>query len=112
MLPGYPNTIMQLQYTCTMREWADLPDGPVRLLNGHMGAQDIPILLLDVPVLFTRPGSPYLSAHDESYEDNTLRFAVFNRIAARVAVRVPSVYRADIVQAYDWYAGLVPLFAK
>lgn len=112
MLPGYPNAIAQLQCTQTVCEWADLPGGRARLLQGNMGPHGIPVLLFDAPALFARQGNPYLDGNGEPYDDNALRFAAFSQAAARVASGMPGVPRFDIVQAHDWHAGLVPLFVK
>ncbi|AXW64762.1 starch synthase (plasmid) [Ralstonia solanacearum] len=112
MLPGYPAARAQLRDARVACALPDLPGGPARVLLGAMPDTGVPVLLLDAPALFDRPGSPYLDACGEPYADNALRFAAFSQAAALVAGGVPGLPAFDIVQAHDWHAALVPLLVK
>ena len=45
-----------------------------------------------------------------AYEDNLLRFLVFNRVALEAAAVLPG--KTDIIHCHDWQTGMVPLLLK
>ena len=65
-------------------------------------------VLVDVPVLFDRPGLYAQDGHD--YPDNALRFAVLARAALEYARLEGERY--DVIHAHDWQTGLVPVYQK
>ena len=66
------------------------------------------VVLVDVPVLFDRPGLYAQDGHD--YPDNALRFATLARAALEYARLEGERY--DVIHAHDWQTGLVPVFQK
>ncbi|TWO72892.1 glycogen synthase GlgA [Caenimonas sedimenti] len=79
---------------------------PMRLESG------VTLLLLTCPVLFQRPGGPYVDAAGRDYQDNALRFGLLSRVAALIGTtRSPCPgWQADIVHANDWPTALAPLY--
>ncbi len=74
----------------------------------HLG---VPLLLVDVPSLFDRPGNPYLHPEGYNWHDNAERFTVFSRAVARLASDTRLLeWRPEVVHCHDWQAGLVPAF--
>lgn len=70
---------------------------------------DVPILLVDVPELFNRPGNPYLSQDGTDWWDNGERFGVFAKAVTELAMdRAGLNWKPDVVHANDWQTGLVP----
>jgi starch synthase len=80
--------------------------GPARLLATHAAGLDL--LVLDAPHLYARPGNPYLGPDGAPWADNALRFAALAQCAASIARGAVPGFAADVVQAHDWQAGLVP----
>lgn len=80
-----------------------------RLWWGKAPGIRLPLLLVDVPPLYDRPGTPYGETPGDDWWDNGERFAVFARAVVEVAMgRVASLPRFDVVHANDWQTGLVP----
>jgi starch synthase len=72
---------------------------------------DIPVWIVDSPDLYDRRGSPYQDENGNDWVDNAQRFAHLGRVAARLALgEFQPDWKADIVHANDWHAGLTPLF--
>lgn len=73
----------------------------------------LPILLLDCPMLFDRPGNPYLGPEGLDWLDNSLRFGLLSRVAARLAGNAtPLDWQPDILHCHDWQTGLAPYYLR
>ncbi len=73
----------------------------------------LPILLLDCPMLFDRPGNPYLGPEGLDWLDNSLRFGLLSRVAARLAGNAtPLDWHPDILHCHDWQTGLAPYYLR
>jgi starch synthase len=91
-------------------------------MGGHLPGADIyaaysaaglPLLLLDCPPLFDRPGNPYLAPGGQDWPDNYLRFGLLSRVAARLASHAsPLAWRADILHCQDWQSALAPYYLR
>lgn len=58
--------------------------------------------------MFRRPGGPYTDAEGDDWGDNAVRFAVLDRIAARIAMGGAGLdWSPNLVHGHDWHAGLV-----
>jgi len=76
----------------------------------HLG---VPLLLVDAPDLFDRPGSPYLHPDGYNWHDNAERFTVFSRAVAQLASSSDILdWKPDVVHGHDWQTGLLPAFLK
>lgn len=111
IMPGYPEALARLD---APRQVADLeellPGVSARLIAGTMPDSGLPVWLVDCPALYDRPGTPYQDPRGCEWEDNAQRFGAFCHAAARVALgQAVHEWRADVVHAHDWHAGLVPL---
>ncbi|MGE0875757.1 MAG: glycogen synthase GlgA [Burkholderiales bacterium] len=81
-----------------------------RLLQAGLDG-GVPLLLLDCPELFDRPGGPYMDAAGAEWPDNALRFGQLSRVAALLAgSRAPLDWRPEVLHCNDWQAGLAPAY--
>jgi len=131
LLPGYPAVMARLagQYPApakkakagaalsgpkVLHRWASLLGVSARLLAGTLdgSAEGPPLLVLDCPELFDRPGGPYGDAAGLDWADNWRRYAVFARGAADIAGGAVEGLGFDLVHAHDWQAGLVPAYLR
>ncbi len=110
LLPGYPKAIESATNKSVEFEVADfMGAGPMRLISARMPDTALSLWLVDCPSLFRRSGGPYQDENGQDWPDNALRFAVFNHVAARLSLGLlVANWRADIVHANDWHAGLLP----
>jgi starch synthase len=111
ILPGYPAVLAALagaRKAGRIDALARLPEA--RLLEAEL-PQGIPAWIVDCPVLYDRDGGPYQDAGGVDWEDNPLRFALLSRAAALLASpRSPVGWRAQVIHANDWQAGLAPAY--
>ncbi len=85
----------------------------IALLRGRMPDRGLSIYVLDAPWLFDRPGNPYLAADGQDWPDNRQRFAAFGWAAAHLAWGdLDPDWRADVLHAHDWHAGLAPAYLR
>ncbi|MDA8390260.1 MAG: glycogen synthase GlgA [Gammaproteobacteria bacterium] len=89
---------------------ATLADGVVREARLPSG---VTVWLLDRPDLFDRPGL-YQDGDGHDFADNAMRFGWFGKRAAEIVAgaQMPLGWKADVVHAHDWHAGLVPLWLR
>ncbi|MGN3975526.1 glycogen synthase GlgA [Tsuneonella sp. SYSU-LHT278] len=110
MVPGYPAVMARIGKAKAVHAWESLLGEPARLLaaevNGH------PLLVLDAPGFFDRPGSPYADAGGRDWDDNWRRFAALSRAAADVAGAAVRASGFDLVHAHDWQAAMTPAYMR
>jgi starch synthase len=72
---------------------------------------DVPGWLVDNGALYDRDGGPYLAPSGRDWDDNALRFGLLSRAAAWLGGASPAApWRADVIHANDWQAGLAPAY--
>jgi starch synthase len=85
---------------------------PARLLGAESPA-GLPLLLLDCPVYYARPGSPYVEAGGRDWPDNAVRFGLLSKVAALLASRhSPLSWQPDVLHCNDWQTGLAPAYLR
>jgi starch synthase len=104
LLPGYPALAKAVKGARVAHHWPDLLGTPARLLAARIG--DHPLLVLDAPELFARPGGLY------DHPDDWRRFAAFARAAADLASGAVAGHQFDVLHAHDWQAALAPAYLR
>lgn len=113
ILPAYPEALDMVEAKGKSLALGDLLEtGESRLLSSRMPDSGVPVLLVDCPALFDRPGGPYVDAKGHIWPDNHLRFAMLSMAAARVCKNGADGWRPDVLHANDWHTGLVPAYLK
>lgn len=110
ILPAYPRAARQLREPKPVCE-VKVPGcrTTVRILEGSLPDQDLPVYLVDAPEHFGREGSPYSDLSGRDWGDNAERFLLFCRVVAQIAQGLPAVgWRPDVLHANDWQTGLAP----
>ncbi|MDO4640837.1 MAG: glycogen synthase GlgA [Neisseria sp.] len=107
VLPAYPAISTAIPYTDIVAEFDNFA-GHVILRYGNF--KGLGIYLIDAPHLFAREGNPYHNAAYQDYADNYKRFALLGWAGAELAVGLDGWWRAEIVHAHDWHAGLAPAY--
>lgn len=115
LLPAYPAVLRLLganvaaqKPLATIPAHRELPRADLLATGGPGG---LPLILVHCPVLFDRPGNPYLGPDGRDWPDNDLRYGLFSRIAALLGTTAsPLDWRPDIVHGQDWQCGLAPVY--
>ncbi len=108
LLPGYPAVLAALPRAKALHTFDDLMGGPARIRAGALDG--LPLLVLDAPHLFDRPGGPYNDASGADWPDNPQRFAGLCLAGAAIARGAIPNWQPDLVHAHDWQAGFVPAY--
>ena len=109
LLPAYPALKQAFPEATTLVVLPQLaPVLPAsRLLLAE--ANGLPLLLLDCPELYDRPGNPYLDAQGHDWPDNAIRFGLLSRVAALLGQSAsPLDWRPDVIHLNDWQTALAP----
>ncbi len=109
LMPYYPALAAAFPEAAVVAEIPQLaPQLPAARLRLAVVDQ-LPLLLIDCPALYARPGNPYLDAHGHDWPDNVWRFGLLSRVAALLGqVGNPYGWQADVVHANDWQTALAP----
>lgn len=103
LLPGYPAVklgVANLTSVTVVGTFA----GHMNLLLGEY--RGLKIYVIDAPHLYCREGGPYNDLNLNDYPDNHLRFALLGWVACELACGLDIAWKAEIVHAHDWHAGL------
>ncbi len=81
----------------------------IRILETVLPGTRVPVLLVDCPAAFDRPGNPYLDSAGQPWADNAFRFTLFCQVAVDIALnRLAFDWEVDLVHCHDWQSALVP----
>lgn len=108
LLPGYPAVLQGVAEAEAVHEIGDLFGGPARLIRAH--CNHAPLIVIDAPHLYDRPGNPYLDAAGRDWPDNAQRFAALAHTGAAIARGLLPGYQPAVVHGHDWQAGLLPAY--
>src|SRR5205807_928167 len=84
----------------------------VRLALAALPGSGVRAYLVDHPVFYDRPGSPYAAPDGHDWPDNHRRFALLGWATAALAEGADPEWRPDILHAHDWHAGLAPAYLR
>jgi starch synthase len=115
LLPGYRCVRKAVQ----AGGWGDLPTveaiaecGVTHLVEAALPS-GVPVIVVEHPSLYDRPGGPYQSEAGEDWPDNALRFGLLSKVAAILAgASSPLSWRPEILHCNDWQAGLAPAYLR
>ena len=110
LLPGYSQLTDLMERGKEVSRLKNLFGGPAKIIS--VQAEDLDLLLLHAPHLYKRNGGIYQDAKGNDWSDNHLRFAALSFIGAKLAMDGVGKWRADVVSAHDWQAGLVPAYMR
>ena len=111
LLPGYPRAYTRIEkprIVAKLDPMLGIDDAT--LVSGKFPDADLPVWLIDSPVLFRRNGGLYQDENGLPWPDNALRFAFLAQVGLKLAMGQTRIaWRPDVVHANDWHAGLLPL---
>jgi starch synthase len=86
---------------------------PTPTLREALTPDGTPLLLLDYPPYFNRPGNPYLGPEGRDWLDNHLRFGLLSRVAAWLGSEASTLaWQPDIIHCNDWQTGLAAAYLR
>jgi len=110
LIPGYPSVMDKLNGGRVVKELDDLFGVPAKLIAARIEGLDV--IVIDAPVLYDRPGNPYVSPDGWDWPDNWKRFAALGWVAAELGMGMVDGYHPQVLHCHDWQAGLAPAYIK
>lgn len=111
LVPAYPALTAAFRKTEPVTERLLLGGAlsGARLLAAKAGS--VPVLLVDCPEYYHRPGGAYQDAGGNDWPDNYLRFGLLSRLAALLGSRdTPLDWKPHVVHCHDWPCALAPAY--
>jgi starch synthase len=113
LVPGYRQVLDAVKSRGKLASFPPLGEMPAsQLLIGKLG-NGVPLLIIDCPQLYDRPGGPYQDVSGHDWADNALRFGLLSYLAAVLAsASSPIAWRPRILHCNDWQTGLAPAYLR
>lgn len=108
LLPGLPPMMEAVLHPRTLIDLgACFGAARVRVLKGRMPGSQLPVYLVDAPLLYRRGGGPYQAPDGSEWPDNLQRFGLLGWVAAQLgAGELDAGWLPDVVHAHDWHAAM------
>ena len=108
LLPGLPaivDAVLHQKVVCEIG--ACFGAARVTLRLGQMPYSHVPVYVIDAPLLYRRPGSPYQDSAGGEWPDNVQRFALLGWAGAHLASgELDPAWRPGVLHAHDWHAAM------
>ena len=113
LMPGYPAVMEGVKSKGRLTSFPALGELPAsQVLAGKLPG-GVPLLIVDCPRLYERPGGPYQDTTGKDWADNDLRFGLLGYVAAMLSTsQSPVSWRPQILHCNDWQAGLAPAYLR
>jgi starch synthase len=113
LLPGYPAVMDGVKSKGRLAALPALGELPAsHVLAGKLPG-GVPLLILDCPPLYDRPGGPYQDTTGKDWPDNDLRFGLMCYVASMLASgHSPIGWRPQVLHCNDWQTGLAPAYLR
>ncbi len=113
LIPGYPDVMARAKGMRKVGRIPALAGLPPCEIGRMTLADGLPVYVLICPMLYDRPGSPYVDPQGRDWVDNAVRFATFSRAAALIAGGQAGLkWRPDLLHLNDWPCALAAAYLK
>jgi len=111
LIPGYKQVMEGVKSKGRMGAFPALGEMPASQLLAAKLPSGVPLMIVDCPRLYDRPGGPYQDGAGNDWPDNAVRFGLLSYLAAVLGGPAsPIGWRPRIVHCNDWQTGLAPAY--
>ncbi|HZP85241.1 MAG TPA: glycogen/starch synthase, partial [Burkholderiales bacterium] len=113
LMPGYPAVMEGVKAKGKITSFPALGELPACQVLAGKFPGGVPLLIVDCPQLYKRPGGPYQDTTGKDWPDNALRFGLLSYVAAMLASSHSTFsWRPQVLHCNDWQAGLGPAYLR
>ena len=113
LVPGYKQVLEGVKSKGRLATFPALGEIPASQLLASKLPSGVPLLIVDCPQLYDRPGGPYQDSSGNDWPDNPVRFGLLSYLAAVLGGPAsPLNWRPRIVHCNDWQTGLAPAYLR
>ena len=113
IVPGYKQVLEGVKSKGKLASFPALGEMPASQILAGKLPSGVPLLIVDCPQLYDRPGGPYHDTSGNDWSDNALRFGLLSYISAMLGGPAsPLSWRPRIVHCNDWQTGLAPAYLR
>jgi starch synthase len=110
LVPGYKQVMEAVKSKGRLTSFPALGEMPASQLLAGKLPSGVPLMILDSPRLYDRPGGPYQDSGTD-WPDNAVRFGLLSYLAAVLGGPAsPISWRPRILHCNDWQTGLAPAY--
>jgi len=111
LVPGYKQVMEAVKSKGRLTSFPVLGDMPASQLLAGKLPSGVPLMIVDSPRLYDRPGGPYQDAAGGDWPDNAVRFGLLSYLAAVLAGPAsPISWRPRVLHCNDWQTGLAAAY--
>jgi len=111
LVPGYKPVLEGVKSKGKLASFPALGEMPASQLLASKLPSGVPLLIVDCPALYDRPGGPYQDNSGNDWSDNAQRFGLLSYLGAVLGGPAsPLSWRPRIVHCNDWQSGLAPAY--
>ncbi len=111
LVPGYPAVMHAIGHDAPIRATlTDIFGGTARIRSGQVDGH--PLLVLEAPHLYDRPGNPYHNTNGSDWGDNASRFAALSWVAALIGTHGLDGWSPQVLHLHDWQTGFAPVYLR
>jgi starch synthase len=113
LVPGYRQLLESVKSRGKLVSFPAIGEMPASQVLAAKLPNGVPLLIVDCPPLYDRPGGPYQDVAGNDWPDNALRFGLLSYLAAVLAgASSPLSWRPRILHCNDWQTGLAPAYLR
>jgi len=111
LVPGYKQVMEGVKSKGRLAAFPALGDMPASQILAGKLPSGVPLMIIDCPRLYDRPGGPYQDSSGSDWPDNAVRFGLLSYVGAVLSgAASPISWRPRLIQCNDWQTGLAPAY--
>jgi len=111
LVPGYKQVMEGVKSKGRLAAFPALGDMPASQILAGKLPSGVPLMIVDCPRLYDRPGGPYQDSSGADWPDNAVRFGLLSYVGAVLSgAASPISWRPRLIHCNDWQTGLAPAY--